>query len=193
MFYASELWQPQKEKMVASNIYIELLSKFSECRTCYRAGGIVMRWAWSAPLVGTVLTDLPNPGRGGQMPLRVRVPPSPPHTPIPRFHWPCITLEICWVNKTKKSLVTLGMPLYTSIVTHVPLIFFLKLSPNAYLGDNFANTLLFSVFTKGMSVRQSEKSLHTYDIWKYLSWGSSIRNVCTTFYVKYILHICTFI
>ena len=89
-----------------------------------------------------------------------------PHlSPLPRFHRPCTTLEICWVNKTKKSLVTnLGMPLYTSILTHVPLIFFLKLSPNSYLGDNFANTLLFSVFTKGMSVRQSEKSLHTYDI-----------------------------
>ena len=131
-------------------------------------GQVVMRWAWSAPLpalVWIVLTDLPNPGRGGHMPPHVRAPPL-----IPRFHRPCITLEICWVNKTKKSLVTnLGMPLYTSILTHVPLIFFLKLSPNAYLGDNFANTLLFSVFTKGMSVRQSEKSLHTYDIWKYLS------------------------
>ena len=66
--------------------------------------------------------------------------------------------------------------------THVPLIFFLKLSPNAYLGDNFANTLLFSVFTKGMSVRQS------WEVFTYV-WHMKIfilgliykERVCTTF------------
>ena len=119
MFYASELWQLYKEEIHTYQIskgkylyriaikIIRMSYMIQSRRKVWKSEGqVVMLWAWSAPLVGIGLTDLPNLEWRGKC-----VPP-----PSLRFHRHCITLETCWVNKTKKSLVTnLGMPLYTKV------------------------------------------------------------------------------